>query len=49
MELEMLCFPQLALTECQPGLESFYSLVRRGCDSAWLCRARQEKHNYSFD
>ena len=31
MELEMLCFPQLALTECQPGLESFYSLVRRGC------------------
>ena len=30
MELEMLCFPQLALTECQPELESFYSLVGRG-------------------
>ena len=32
MELEMLCFPQLALTDCQPppGLESFYSLVGPG-------------------
>ena len=24
MELEMLCFPQLALSECQPWLERFY-------------------------